>query len=309
MLPPLPVNRAFTPAYGEAVTLSPLVRRIVARNPSPFTFHGTGTYLVGRGTVAVLDPGPDDPAHLEAILAATAGETITHCVVTHTHSDHAPLARPLAGRTGAMVVGCGPEPAHGGAHGGVAVEEGGDTTYRPDRQLGTGARITGDGWTLEAIATPGHTSNHLAFALPEERALFPGDHVMGWSSTVVAPPDGDMEAYIASLETVRQRDDAVLYPTHGAPVGGPHDALARRPAAFVAALIAHRRAREAQILDALATGPATIQALVPVLYADVDPRLHPAAAMSVWAHLIALLAEGRAAAEGAATLGALYRRC
>lgn len=304
---PLALNRSFAQTPGTTVRLSPLVRRVLAPNPSPFTFHGTGTYLVGTGRVAVIDPGPADPAHLAALRQALDGERVSHILVTHTHLDHSPAAAPLQARTGAPILGCAPHGAIA-AEAGIQVEEGGDRTYRPDRQLADGESVADEGWTLRALATPGHTSNHLCFALEEERALFPGDHVMGWSTTVIVPPDGDMAAYLASLERLTGRAEAVYYPTHGAPIGGPHDALARVPQDFVRTLIAHRRAREGQILARLEAGPQRIPEMVRAIYADVDPRLHAAAALSVHAHLIALVAEGRAAAEGAASLGAVYRQ-
>lgn len=307
MTTPLPLNRELTSRYGVADALSPLVRRVVANNPSPFTFKGTGTYIVGRGNVAVIDPGPLDDAHVAAILAATTGETITHILITHTHYDHSPAAAPLKARTGAKTYGYGP---HGKARpeSDVKVEEGGDLAFVPDVPARDGDVIAGAGWTIDCVFTPGHTSNHMCFALREERALFPGDHVMGWSTTVVSPPDGDMRAYMASLDRLAARDDALYYPTHGAPIGGDHDALKRNPQDFVRALKKHRQEREAQILDCLARGLSRIPDMVASMYRDVDPRLHPAAALSVHAHLVALVADGRAAAEGEAKLSAAYRR-
>ncbi|WP_448586528.1 MBL fold metallo-hydrolase [Thermaurantiacus sp.] len=273
--------------YGVGERLSPLVRRVLARNPSPFTFTGTGTYIVGEGTVAVIDPGPDDPAHLEAILAATRGETIGHLVVTHTHMDHSPGARPLAAVTGATIVGCAPLAL---ADDGPRADAGFDPTYAPDRVLADGEAIEGPGWTLAALHTPGHTSNHLCLALPEERTLFTGDHVMGWSTTVVAPPDGDMAAYMASLARLLGRDDRRYYPTHGPPVDEPQR--------WTRHLIAHRRQREAQILAELARGPRAIPEMVEGMYAAVDRRLWGAAGRSVLAHLLDLEARGLAVREG-----------
>jgi glyoxylase-like metal-dependent hydrolase (beta-lactamase superfamily II) len=273
--------------YGMAEPLSPLVRRVLARNPSPFTFTGTGTYLVGQGEVAVIDPGPNDPAHLDAVLEATRGETITHLVITHTHMDHSPGARPLAAATGATVVGCAPLVL---ADDGPRADAGFDPTYAPDRVLADGEPLEAPGWTLEAVHTPGHTSNHLCFALREEAALFTGDHVMGWSTTVVAPPDGDMAAYMASLARLLERQDARYYPTHGAPV--------EEPQRWTRHLIAHRRQREAQILALLADGPRAIPAMVETMYAAVDRRLWGAAGRSVLAHLLDLEARGEAARDG-----------
>ncbi len=262
------------------VALSPLVRRILAPNPSPFTYTGTQTHIVGRGEVAVIDPGPDLPQHVDAILAATAGERISAILCTHTHRDHSPAARPLAEATGAPVVGCAP----------LTMDDAGprsdaafDIHYRPDRVLADGECVEGDGWTLEAIATPGHTSNHLCFALPQEEALFSGDHVMGWSTTVVAPPDGDMTAYLRSLERLLGRGERIYYPAHGDPI--------ERPQRLVRGMLGHRRSREGQILRQLKAGEGRIEAMVGAMYKGLDPRLTGAAARSVLAHLIDL--EGR----------------
>ena len=297
-LPPLAVDRSFTPAYGEAVMVAPGVRRVLARNPNPFTFHGTGTYIVGRGQVAVIDPGPLLDEHVQAILAATRGETISHILVTHTHNDHAPAAAPLKAATGAIVMGCGPHGA--GRHAdGVDVEEGGDRAYAPDLQLHDGQRVEVGDLTFEAVFTPGHTSNHVCFSLADGSAFFPGDHVMGWSTTVIAPPDGDMAAYFRSLERLLGLPDATYYPTHGNPITRPH--------AYVRQLIAHRHAREAQIAACLARGLVTIADMVPVIYSEVDARLHPAAARSVLAHLQHMVATGRAACDGPASAAARYR--
>jgi glyoxylase-like metal-dependent hydrolase (beta-lactamase superfamily II) len=292
---PIPFVREIDPAYGQAVSVSPLIRRVTARNPGPFTYLGTGTYIVGRDEVAVIDPGPDDPAHLAASLAAVEAERVTAILVTHTHADHSPLAHPLARATGAEVLGL---PAPGTPDSGF--EEADEANFRPDRTLVDGQRVSGPGWTLEALFTPGHASNHVAYALIEENALFSGDHVMGWSTTVIAPPDGDMAAYLASLDRVAAREFSNLWPTHGPPV--------RAVAPFLAAYRDHRLERERQILEALGSGPARIAELVPTLYAAVSPTLYPAAAMSVWAHLIKLAREGRALTDGAPELGGLYRR-
>jgi glyoxylase-like metal-dependent hydrolase (beta-lactamase superfamily II) len=268
--------------YGRAERLSPRVERVLARNPSPFTFTGTGTYVVGTTSVAVIDPGPDDPAHVEALLAALDGKKVSHILVTHTHMDHSPAARPLAARTGAPVLGCAPLAL---ADDGPRADAGFDTGYAPDRVLADGETVAGPGWTLAAVHTPGHTSNHLCYALEEEQALFTGDHVMGWSTTVVAPPDGDMAAYMASLEKLMGRADRIYYPTHGAPVAEPQR--------WTRHLIAHRRQREAQILGLLAESPRTIPWMVERMYQQVDRRLWPAAGRSVLAHLLDLEARGR----------------
>jgi glyoxylase-like metal-dependent hydrolase (beta-lactamase superfamily II) len=273
--------------FGIAERLSPLVRRVLAPNPSAFTFTGTGSYIIGNGTVAVIDPGPNDPRHLAALLAAVAGETVSHIVITHTHMDHSPAAIPFAAATGAAIVGCAPLVL---ADDGPRADAGFDASYAPDRVLADGDCVAGPGWQLCAIATPGHTSNHLCYALLQEAAVFTGDHVMGWSTTVVAPPDGDMAAYMASLKKLTLRDDALYYPTHGAPVADPQR--------FVRGLMAHRRQRETQILGQLADGGKTIPAMVAVMYAGVNPQLRPAAGRSVLAHLIDLRARGKVRPAG-----------
>lgn len=296
----IPFVRDFDFAWGRRDQVSPLIQRVIAENPGPFTFTGTGTYIVGRDApgarVAVIDPGPPDEAHLEALLAVVAGRTVSHVLVTHTHRDHSPLARPFAEATGASILAAEPPPVV--IHASGPSEEGDDDTFAPDVVLTGGEIVEGDGWTVEALATPGHASNHMAFILREENALFCGDHVMGWSTTVVAPPDGDMSDYMASLDAVIARDFAVLWPTHGAPVTDP--------APFLAAYRAHRVAREDQVLSRLAAGDGRIAEMIPVLYAAVDQRLWPAASLSVLAHLIKLVREGRVAADPAATLDAVY---
>jgi len=273
--------------YGVSEQLSPLVRRVLARNPSPFTYTGTGTYIVGHGTVAIVDPGPADAAHLDAVARAVAGERVSHLVITHTHMDHSPAAVPLRTRLGAQVVGCVPLVL---SDDGPRADAGFDPSYAPDRVLDTGETLAGPGWTLSALHTPGHTSNHLCYALEEERALFSGDHVMGWSTTVVAPPDGDMADYMASLRLLLDRDDTRYYPTHGAPIDEPQR--------LVRHLMAHRRQRETQILGQLEGGPQAIPAMVARMYTAVDKRLWGAAGRSVLAHLIALEARGIVALEG-----------
>lgn len=267
--------------YGVVERLSPLVRRVLARNPSPFTYLGTGTYIVGNGTVAILDPGPADAAHLDAVAAAVAGETVSHHLITHTHMDHSPGARPLKARVGGVIAGCAPLVL---SDGGPRADAGFDPDYAPDRVLADGEAVSGPGWTLRAVHTPGHTSNHLCFALAEEEALFTGDHVMGWSTTVVAPPDGDMAAYMASLDKLMQRADARYYPTHGPAI--------EQPRRLVRHMIGHRRQREAQVLGTLAQGPRSVPSMVEQMYAGIDPRLWPAAGRSVLAHLIDLEARG-----------------
>ena len=250
------------------------------------TFHGTGTYIVGRGKVAVIDPGPDLADHVDAVLDAVRGETVTHLVVTHTHIDHSPATRHIQAATGAPTYGFGP---HGGGTG-PAAEEGADRDFTPDHRLADGDAIAGDGWTLEAVHTPGHTSNHLCFALAGENALFSGDHVMGWSTTVVSPPDGDMGAYMGSLEKLMAREETVYWPTHGAPIP--------RARHYARALYDHRRRREGRVLACVEEGVATIPEMVERLYRGLDRRLHKAAARTVLAHLIHLVETGRIACDG-----------
>jgi glyoxylase-like metal-dependent hydrolase (beta-lactamase superfamily II) len=272
---------------GRIERLGPGVRRLLAPNPSPFTYTGTQTYIVGEGEVAVIDPGPALDAHLQALTEALAGERVAAIICTHTHRDHSPAARPLQAATGAPIVGCA---ALALEDDGPRADEAFDLDYRPDRVLADGDTVAGPGWTLEAVATPGHTSNHLCLALHETSELFSGDHVMGWSTTVVAPPDGDMAAYMASLDKLLRRGDRRYYPAHGPAVEDPRGHVGR--------LIEHRRGREAQILAELERGEGRIPAMVERLYADVDPRLHPAAGRSVLAHLIDLQRRGLALEEG-----------
>jgi glyoxylase-like metal-dependent hydrolase (beta-lactamase superfamily II) len=283
----IPFVREIDPAYGRAVAVTPLVRRVTAENPGPFTYLGTGTYIVGPhngGEVAVIDAGPDLPAHLDALLAAVQGQRVTAILTTHTHSDHSPLSHPLAERVGRPPIYGLPDPMEGSS------EAEADTAFRPDVIIADGQKVSGAGWTLEAIATPGHASNHVCYALVEENLLFSGDHVMGWSTTVVSPPDGDMSAYYASLSKVEARGFGMLVPTHGPPI--------TEVAPFLAAYRAHRLDRERQILEQLGQGRATILEMVPMMYAAVDPRLHPAAARSVLAHLIHLTRAGIVTTDG-----------
>lgn len=313
------------PQYAQAVQVSPLITRVIAQNPSKFTYHGTGTYLVGAGRdVVVIDPGPLLDGHRDALQAALVGRRVRAILVTHCHSDHSPLAVWLASETGAPTVAVGPHPrveveadddpeddeaedaaANEDGADGAAPEELRETVdhdFHPDIVVGMGdVAAAGDGFTLTAVPTPGHTSNHCCFALAEERALFTGDHVMGWSTTVITPPDGDMAAYFASLQTVIDRRDEVLWPTHGAPVTDPQP--------YLAAFMAHRRAREAQVLDAVRAGDTSIRTMVDRLYVDVRRELHKAARRSVLAHLVKLVDDGAVVTDDAAppTLRATYR--
>ena len=285
------------PAYGTAVQVSPLLHRVTAINPSPFTFTGSGTYIVGGRHVAVIDPGPDDTLHVESLLRALDGRTVTHICVTHTHSDHSPASRALAAATGAPILGFGPHPAadvrRGGAETSAVDEEPGDWDFAPDATLAHGDIIAGDGWTLECLHTPGHISNHLCFAVPEENGVLTGDHVMGWSSTIIPPPDGNLRDYLRSLQVLINRGerDQVYWPTHGPPITSP--------ARYAAALLAHRHRRTSQIVTHLSNGPATIPALVARMYTDTPKLLHPAAERSVLAHLIHLVEEGDVVCEPA----------
>jgi len=286
----IPYVREIEFEYGACDQVSPLIRRVVANNPGPFTFKGTGTYIVGRGEVAVIDPGPDDPSHLAAILAAVAGERVTHILITHHHSDHSPLAAPLKAATGATIYGCAVAGHEAEDTGEVKMEAGHDHDFKPDVSLCGGGEVSGPGWTMEAIPTPGHTSNHLCYALKEENALFSGDHIMGWSTTVITPPDGDMTDYLESLRRIRERNFTTLWPTHGPPI--------REVAPFIDAYAEHRQERIDQILTALKAGPGRIKDLTPRLYADVDPRLWPAAARSMLAAIIHLARQGKIVTDG-----------
>lgn len=275
---------------GVAEEVAPGVRRLLCGNPGPFTFRGTNTYLIGRGEVAVLDPGPEDASHLRAILRVTEGERITRVIVSHTHRDHSPGAAALMAVTGARSFGFGPHLTPPDAGG-----EGGDHAFRPEVALPDGAVVESDDWRLTAIHTPGHCANHLCFALETERdrgVTFSADHVMSWSTSVVSPPDGDMAAYMASLAKIAAREDRLYLPGHGPPLPDP--------APFVAALAAHRLEREAKVLEALrAARRATAAELVMAVYGpELDQRLAPAAARSLLAHLIKLAAEGEARREG-----------
>ncbi|MGA9581356.1 MAG: MBL fold metallo-hydrolase [Allosphingosinicella sp.] len=274
-------------ATGRVERLGSRIRRVLAPNPSPFTYSGTQTYIVGEGDVAVIDPGPDLPGHVQALTAALEGERVAAILCTHTHRDHSPASRPLAAATGAPIVGCASLSLEDA---GPRADESFDFDYRPDRILADGERLEGEGWTIQAVATPGHTSNHLCLALAGGGVLFTGDHVMGWSTTVVAPPDGDMADYMASLDRLLERDDLIYYPAHGPAVEDPH--------AHVRRLIEHRRMRERQILSQLESGDGRIPAMVEAMYADIDPRLFPAAGRSVLAHLVDLERRGVVRAEG-----------
>jgi glyoxylase-like metal-dependent hydrolase (beta-lactamase superfamily II) len=288
------------PRSGETRRVSPLVRRRVCPNASPFTASGTCTYIVGEGTVAVIDPGPEDAGHVDALLASMPGERVGAIVVTHTHRDHSPGARLLQARTGAPIVGCGPHrAARDLAEGEFAhLDASADRAHAPDRFMREGDTLEGDGWTLAAVETPGHTMNHLAFALPEEAALFSGDHVMAWSTSIVAPPDGSMRAYMASLDKLRERGETVYWPGHGGPV--------RDPRRFVRGLAAHRRQRETAIRARVEAGDRDVRAIVAAIYQGLNPSLHGAAALSVFAHLEDLAERGLVLTDGPPRLEGRY---
>jgi glyoxylase-like metal-dependent hydrolase (beta-lactamase superfamily II) len=279
----IPYVRGIEFEYGEVQQVSPLIRRVIANNPGPFTYVGTGVYIVGHGEVAVIDPGPMDETHFAALKKALEGETVTHVLVTHGHSDHSPLAAPMAEWAGCKTYAknCGVPTAKG------ELGSADDLGFMPDVMVGDGDTFSGPGWTIDVIETPGHTCNHLCFALREENACLSGDHIMGWSTTVVAPPDGDMADYMDSLEKIRVRGFDTLWPTHGDPVRGK-DFVNE----FITEYARHRRAREAAILEHLRNGQTSIPAMVEIMYADVEKRLHPAAAMSVLGHMIALMKTG-----------------
>lgn len=293
----IPFVYEFDYEYGSLQRITPNVRRLIAKNPGPFTFRGTGTYVIGEGNVAVIDPGPLDDAHVSALIESLADETVTHILITHTHMDHSPAAAPLKAATGAKTYGYGPHGA-GKLEQGVQVEEGGDMAFEPDVVVRDGDVIEGDGWTMEAVYTPGHTSNHLCFGLREEKALFTGDHVMGWSTSIISPPDGDMTAYMDSLDKLLERDDAVYWPTHGTSIDDP------KP--FVRAFIEHRLERERQIINCLEQGVHQIEAMVPLMYTELDKNMYGAAARSVLAAMQRLTDLGRVTCDGTPGIGSTY---
>jgi glyoxylase-like metal-dependent hydrolase (beta-lactamase superfamily II) len=297
----IPFDRTFELAPGKAEEVVPGVRRLLCNNPSPFTYKGTVSYIIGRGRVAIVDPGPDDAAHVAALLDAVRGETVTHIFVTHTHRDHSPAVPRVKAATGATVLAEGPHRAARALNVGEAprLEASNDTDFRPDRALADGEVVTGAGWTIEAVTTPGHTANHMAFAFKEADLLFSGDHVMAWSTPVVAPPDGSMSDYMASLDKLARRSEPVYLPGHGGAV--------RNAPRFVRHYIEHRKGREASILRRLGKGAADIPTLVRAIYIGLDPRLVPAAGRSVLAHLEDLTARGVVATDGPPSIEGVYR--
>ncbi len=328
----IPYVTDIDPAYGQVVQVSPLVRRVVCNNPGRFTFKGTGTYIIGRGQVAVVDPGPDDDDHVAALLAAVAGEEVSHIVITHTHNDHSPAAAALQTATGAPMYGFGPHPVpdedalaaakpttwqdlapteeeleelkksmpkkKNVKEGHAEQEEPGDMGFSPDVEVNHGDVIKGGTFTLEALHTPGHISNHLCFGLGEELSLFTGDHVMGWSTSVIPPPDGSMAEYMASLDLLLDREDRTYYPTHGPPISDPID--------FARSLIDHRNERTRQILECLSSGPKTVPEMVNTMYTETPHILYMAAGQSVLSHLFHLVETGRVSTDGDLTADAVF---
>ena len=297
----IPFDKSFSLEPDQVQEVAPGVRAIVADNPGPFTFRGTISYIVGHGQVAIIDPGPDDVAHVAALLDAVRGETVTHIFVTHTHRDHSPAAAKIKDATGAKVLAQGPHRPARPLHTGEIrrLDASVDLDFRPDITLADGEIVNGKGWTLQAVATPGHTANHMAYAFKEADLLFAGDHVMAWSTTIVAPPDGAMSDYMASLHKLAKRSEPLYLSGHGAPV--------RDAPRYVQYLIRHRQAREASILHRLGKGVADIPTIVRAVYIGLDPRLAGAAALSVLAHLEELVARGAVVTEGPASIGGIYR--
>lgn len=297
----IPFDKTFSLAPDQVQDVAPGVRAIAADNPGPFTFKGTVTYIVGRDQVAIIDPGPDDAAHIAALLNAVRGETVTHIFVTHTHRDHSPAAAKIKAATGAPVLAQGPHRPARPLHTGEIrrLDASADLDFHPDTALADGEVVGGRGWTLQAVATPGHTANHMAFAFKEANLLFAGDHVMAWSTTIVAPPDGAMTDYMASLHKLARRNEPLYLPGHGAPV--------RDAPRYVQHLIRHRQAREASILHRLGKGEADIPTMVRAVYIGLDPRLAGAAALSVLAHLEELVARGAVITEGSPSIAGTYR--
>ena len=293
----IPFVKEFDYEYGKVEQVSPLIRRVVANNPGPFTFVGTGVYIIGHGEVAVIDPGPELAEHFDVLKDILKDETVTHVLVTHGHSDHSPLAQPLAEWAGCKTYAknCGVPTAKG------ELGSADDLGFQPDVQIGDGDVISGPGWTLDVIETPGHTCNHICFGLREENACLTGDHIMGWSTTIVAPPDGNMSDYMASLDKIEARDFDILWPTHGAPVR-------EDPNGFIQAYRQHRLDREAAIIRHLKAGETNIPRMVETMYADVDKRLHPAAALSVLGHMLKLVEDGYVATpDGEPTVRSDFR--
>jgi len=295
----LDFDLSFDPAYGGPVSVFPGVSRVTAKNPGPFTFKGTNSYIVGTTELAVIDPGPDDDEHLKALLDAIDGRPVSHIVVSHTHRDHSPLAARLSAATGAHTYAEGPHRAARPSSGPSPLESGADTSFVPDNRLTDGQVLAGDGWALTTVLTPGHTANHAAFALEGTGLLFSADHVMGWSTTIVAPPDGSMSDYMASLDKLIARDDKLLLPGHGGPV--------KDPRSYMLGLKEHRLAREQAILERLRRGDRSIADMVKAIYRDLNPRLHAAAGLSVLAHLEDLVDRKLVQTDGTPSIRGIFR--
>ncbi|MEK1855306.1 MAG: MBL fold metallo-hydrolase [Phyllobacterium sp.] len=293
-------DSTFAPRYGEAIDIAANVKRITVNNPSPFTFHGTNSYLVGKETLALIDPGPIDDAHHATLLRVIAGRPVSHIFVSHTHRDHSPLATVMKDELGAILVAEGPHRPARALHIGEVnlLDASGDTEFVPDVLVPDDMLIEGDGWALRAIHTPGHTANHVVFALEGTGILFSADHVMAWATSIVAPPDGSMSDYMASLDRLSQRHDRVYFPGHGGPV--------TKPKTFVRGLKAHRKMRERAIIERVKAGDRTIADMVRVIYRETDPRLHGAAALSVLAHLEDLVDRGLVQTGGNPAIDGVY---
>lgn len=291
----------FNPHHGEPVTVAPGVARLTANNAGPFTFHGTNSYIVGDDALAVIDPGPEDEAHYRSLIDAIGGRPVSHILVSHTHRDHSPLAGRLKAATGAIVAGAGPHrPSRPLAIGETnPLDAAADTDFEPDLVLRDGDIVEGEGWKLTAIETPGHTANHLVFALDRDGIVFSADHVMAWATSIVAPPDGAMSDYMNSLDKMLQRDDELYLPGHGGKL--------IRPRNFVRGLKTHRKMRERAILDRLRAGDRTIEEMVRVIYRDTDPRLHGAAGLSTLAHLEDLVARGAVTTDGPPAISGIFQ--
>lgn len=296
---PLNFDLSFEPSYGEPVPVFPGVARVTANNPGAFTFHGTNSYLVGEHELAVIDPGPEDKEHLDGLVRAIAGRPVTHILVSHTHRDHSPLAARLSKATGAPVCAEGPHRPARNPPTVTALSNGADTAFKPDVALADGDLVTGEGWGLRTVLTPGHTANHAAFALDGTGLLFSADHVMAWSTTIVAPPDGSMADYMASLDKLIERGDRLLLPGHGGPVKNPQE--------YLRGLKEHRLGRERAILDRLRQGDRSVDKLVKAIYRDTDPKMHAAAGLSVLAHLEDLVDRRLVETDGAPSIGGIFR--
>lgn len=291
----------FEPHYGEAVPVADKLLRLTVNNPGPFTFHGTNSYILGTDTLAIVDPGPEDDAHYAALVKAIAGRPVSHIFVSHTHRDHSPLAARLKADTGALVMAEGPHRSARPLRIGEInpLDASADTEFSPDHALADDERVEGDGWAVRAVHTPGHCANHVAFAIEDTGILLSADHVMAWATSIVAPPDGAMSDFMASLDRLAERDDAIYHTGHGGPVTNPR--------AFVRGLRTHRRMRERAILERLKAGDRTIPDIVTAIYRDTDPRLHGAAGLSVLAHLEDLVTRGLVTAEPEPSIDAVYR--